>query len=195
MYCLMMNAQELIHAPGSLILVYNSPDAHFYLKLEGKTVKETAMDNVFILDDKVIQVIVLNKDNFMEGNERVSSTKDFIQSYIDWELQYLNETFSTRLKNSIRFVPSGVSDYIALWSYDMPVNKSDEIQTESSDSTSNRKQMFAVTSIGDYIVGVNSPLFEAEMLDEIQDFLFQTVANIIRSDVEINAAELGAKLN
>jgi len=194
LFCKMLSAQELIGTPTSLILVYNYPGANFYLELKGVEKMKTENQNVFIIDKKMVQIKILNKIKFIGNTKQNLTFVDFINEYVDWEKSYLEKTLSFNINSNIKCLKSVKGRDFAFWTYDMPINKQKET-TDSSITTPTQKQMFVLTRIKDYMVGINSPLFEDNQFDLIKNYLITNIDGIIESDNEINVEELNKKMN
>ncbi len=65
LFCKIVGAQDLIGTPKSLILVYNYPGNYFYLQLNGEDKRKTENENVFVIDNELVQVKTLHKDKFI----------------------------------------------------------------------------------------------------------------------------------
>jgi len=99
----MLTAQELIGTQGSLIIVYNYEDAHFYLQLKGSDKQKTEQENIFIIDNQLVQVKTLNKYKFCKNTNQDLSFNDFITTYVDWEKSYLEEQYSMSIHSKLAF--------------------------------------------------------------------------------------------
>jgi len=86
--CNLLPAQDLIGTPTSLIIVYNYPDAHYYLQLKGSDKQKTEQDNIFIIDNQLVQVKTLNKNKFCKNTKQELSFNDFITTYVNWEKDF-----------------------------------------------------------------------------------------------------------
>jgi hypothetical protein len=190
-----INAQGLIGTPGSLIIVYNFPDNYFYLEIMGEDKRTTEQDGVFIIDNKIVQVLALHKNNFLKDHPYPDLTDaEFIKQYIDWEFDYTESTFSFNISSNIEYHISSRGKEFAFWTYDMPVSEP-EVRTDSNITVSTLRQMFVITRSGDYIVGINSPLFEIDQLDKLKDYLASGIDGLVESDEEIDLVQLNRKVN
>jgi len=190
----MLSAQELIGTPTSLIFVYNYPGNYFYLQLNGADKRKTDNENIFVIDNKVIQIKTLHKDKFIKNTNQDLAFQDFIKTYTNWEKNYLEETFSFNINSKIEFLKSSKGQDIAFWTYDMPLEKPKH-STDSTITTPTQTQLFVLTRIKDYMVGINSPLFEAETFDPIKSYLITNIDGIVESKNEIDVEALNKQMN
>jgi hypothetical protein len=190
-----IHAQGLIGTPGSLIVVYNIPDNYFYLEIIGEDKRTTEQDGVFIIDNRIVQIHTLHKKSFLEDNADQGLTNyELITKYINWEVDFIESNFSFNINRDIEFMNSARGKEFAFWTFDMPVPEPD-ISTDTTITTSSRKQMFVITRIGDYIVGINSPLFELDQFESIKDYLVASFDGLVESDEEFDLEELNRKVN
>ena len=186
-------AQELIGTPTSLILVYNYPENYFYLYLNGKDKQKTENENVFVIDNKVVQVKTLNKTKFIKNTKQDLSFIDFMKTYIIWEKSYLEETFSFNINSKVEFLKTNKGRDFAFWTYDMPLNNNKQ-KTDLTITTPTQKQIFVLTRVKDYLIGINSPLFEKDKFDTIKSYLISSIEGIVESKNEIDVEALNRKL-
>jgi len=189
-----ISAQDLIGTPTSLILVYNYPGNYFYLQLNGQDKKKTENENVFVIDNRLVQVKTLNKTKFIKDTNQDLSFVDFMNAYINWEKSYIEETFSFDTKSKVEFLKTVKGRDIAFWTYDMPLNNNKQ-KTDSTVTTPSQKQFFVLTRVKDYLVGINSPLFENDNFDSIKSYLISNSDGIVESMTEIDVEALNRKIN
>jgi len=193
-FCKVLNAQDLIGTPTSLILVYNYPGNYFYLQLNGVDKRKTENENVFVIDNELVQVKTLHKDKFIKNTKQDLSFVDFMKTYINWEKTYLEETFSFNINSKVEFLKSTKGRDIAFWTYDMPLEEPKQT-TDSTITTPTQKQIFVLARIKDYLVGINSPLFEKDKFDTIKNYLVTNIDGIVESKNEIDVEALNNQLN
>ena len=190
----MLTAQDLIGTPTGLIIVYNYEDAHFYLQLQGTDKQKTGQENVFLIDNQLVQVKTLNKYKFCKNTKPELSFNDFIATYVDWEKSFQEEQFSTPIHSKLEFSKTNNGRDFGLWIYDMPV-VSKAITTDTTRTTPVKKQMFVLTRVKDYLVGINCPLLETDNSETIKSYLITNIGGIVESDKEINVEELNKQVN
>jgi hypothetical protein len=188
----LLNAQGLIGTPNSLILVYNYPDNYFYIEIQGKNKQKTEYENVFVIDDKSVQVLTLKTSKFLDNDDNLSKKK-IIEKYIDWEAIYLKEMYQFDISSKVEFLKSPKGRDFAFWTYEMPIG--DTIKTDSTITVPTQKQMFVISLIKDYILGINSPLFENNQFDNIKNYLITNIDGIVESKIEIDIEELNKQVN
>jgi len=188
----MLPAQNLIGTPSSLILVYNYPKTYFYLQLKGVDKKKTGKENVFILDNQVVQVKTLNRVKFSK-DENLSFV-DFITAYVDWEKNYQEEQFSMSIHSKLVFLRSNKGRDIGFWTYDMPMVSPGE-KTDSTRITPVQKQLFVLARIKDYLVGINCPLLATDHLETIKSYLVTNIDGLVESNNEIDVEKLNKLMN
>ena len=190
-----ISAQALIGTPTSLILVYNYPDNYFYLELKGADKRKTERDNVFIIDKKAIQVQTVKTDKFITDKATNLSSIDIMKKYINWESSYINETFNSNINSKFEVYKSEKGREIIYWTYDMPLEKQEKVKADTKVTTPTQKQVFVITLYKDYIVGINSPMFEAANLTEIKAYLMLNIDGLVESPSKIDVEELNKKIN
>jgi hypothetical protein len=156
--------------------------------------RKTANENIFIIDDELVQVKTLHKDKFARIPSQDLSFVDFMQTYINWEKNYLEETFSFNINSNVVFLKSTKGRDIAFWTYDMPLGQSEQ-RTDSSVTTPTQKQLFVLARVKDYLVGINSPIFEENNFDSIKNYLLSNIDGIVESQNEIDVDALSNQLN
>jgi hypothetical protein len=117
-----------------------------------------------------------------------------MKTYIDWEKSYLEETFSFNINSKVEFLKSTKGRDIAFWTYDMPLEEPKQT-TDSTITTPTQKQIFVLARIKDYLVGINSPLFEKDKFDTIKNYLVTNIDGIVESKDEIDVEALYKQLN
>lgn len=192
--CNILSAQNIIGTPTSLVLVYNYPQNYFYLQLNGKDKRSTDNENFFVIDNNLVQVKTLNKKKFINEAKENLSFPEFMNAYINWEKDYIEETFSFDTKSKVEYLKTVKGRDIAFWTYDMPLNNESE-KTETTVTTPTQKQIFVLARVKDYLVGINSPLFEKDKFDSIRKYLISNIDGIVESDTEIDVEALNRKLN
>ena len=190
----MLTAQDLIGTPGSLIIVYNYEDAHFYLQLKGSDKQKTENENIYIIDNQLVQVKTLNKYKFCKNEKQGLSFNDFITTYVDWEKSYLEEQFSINIYSKLEFTKTNNGRDFGLWIYDMPV-ASKVVETDTTRTNPVQKQIFVLTRVKDYLVGINCPLFETDNSERIKSYLISNIDGIVESNKEIDVEELNKQVN
>jgi hypothetical protein len=193
-YSGLTNAQRLLGTPKSLILVYNYPNNHFYIEINGVEKSKTDRENVFIIDNRPIQILALNKSKFLKDTVLEFSSIDLMKIYINWEIDYIENNLFKNTNNKYEFLKTKKGRDIAFWTYDMPTGEP-EIVTDSTRKTPTLKQMFVITRTKDFIVGLNSPLFGNEKYDEIKEYLITNIDGLVESDNEIDIYELDKQVN
>lgn len=193
-FCTTISAQELILTPKSLVIIYNYPENYFYLQLQGIDKRKTDNENIFIIDNQLIQLKTLRKSKFIKSTNQDLTFIDFINTYINWERSYLEETFSLSINSKVEFMKSKEGRDIGFWTYDMQIDKPVQV-TDSTKTTPVQKQLFVLTRIKDYLVGINSPLLEKDKFDSIKSYLISNIDGIVESTNEIDVEALNNKLN
>jgi hypothetical protein len=186
--------QGLIGTPTSLILVYNNPDNYFYIQLDGIDKRKTEKPTVFIIDKKPVQVLVLNKNKFLPPDYKSKSQSDIIKDYIKWESDYLKSTFKFDINNKIETLKTIANTEVFFWTYDMPTREP-KYKTDSIRTTPTQKQMFVLRLVKDYVVGINTPLFDNDQYENNKAYLLKNIDNIVVSNKEIDLEELNKQVN
>ena len=190
----LLPARDLIGTPTSLIIVYNYDDAHFYLQLKGSDKQKTENENIYIIDNQLVQVKILNKYKFCKNTKQELSFNDFITTYVDWEKNFQEEQFAMSIHSKLEFFKTNNGRDFGLWIYDMPV-VSKAVMTDTTRTTPVQKQVFVLTRVKDYLVGINCPLLETDNSDTIKSYLIANIDGIVESDKEIDVEELNKQVN
>jgi hypothetical protein len=186
-------SQGLIGTSTSLIIVYNNPDNNFYIQLDGVDKKKTEQPTVFILDNNLVQVLALSKSKFLPDNFKSKSQTDIIKAYIKWESDYIKESYKWDVNIKTENLKTRSNKEVVFWAYDMPTGE--EIVTDSTKTTPTQTQMFILRIVKDYIVGINTPLFDADQYEKNKTYLIKNIDNIVTSEKEIDIEELNQKVN
>ena len=80
----LITAQVVIETENNLILVYNNPDNHFYIEIEGDEIIKTDYNSIFVVDKRLVQINVVNINKFVEGTAKSLSQIETINQYIHW---------------------------------------------------------------------------------------------------------------
>lgn len=189
-----LSAQVLIGSPNSLVLVYNIPGNSFYLCLKGQEKQLTDQENIYLLDRRLIQVKTLHKSKFLRDGASEPTFHDFIQTYIRWESDYLEQTLHLNIHSRVDWVRDANGKELVVWSYDMPIDQT-EVKSDSTVTTPTRKQLFVLGRSKDYLVGLNSPVFEPEKIDSLRSWLISGMSGMIESNDTFNVQLLNLKFN
>lgn len=189
-----VNAQGYIISPEGMILVFNFQNNHFHIELKGEEIFETETENVFVIDDKLVQVLTLPRYKFLNDTTQRLSDSEFISKYIGWETDYLKTTFYESFIDSLDFHKTNNGKEFAFWRYDMPFVEPEQ-RTDSTVTVSSQKQLFAITKIKDRVVGVHSPLFETNQYGIVKNYLFDCIESIVKSEKPIDLEELNKQIN
>ena len=190
LFCSVLYAQDnLVITPTSLIKVYNYPHNYFYLKLKGKDIRKTENENIFLIDNQMVQVKALNEHKFIKNENPAISFIDFITTYVNWEKDYVEQTFSFNTNSKLEFLRSNKGRDIAFWTYNMPLGQP-KVKTDKTVTTPVQKQLFVLTRVKNYMVGINCPLTETDNFDTIKSYLLANIDGIVESEKEINGKEL-----
>ncbi|MGD0583650.1 MAG: hypothetical protein ABR974_12000 [Bacteroidales bacterium] len=186
--------QGLIGMPTSLIIVYNYPGNYFYIRLEGTDKRKTDQSTVFLLDNRPVQVLAINKNTFLTDTIKHSSPEEIIKTYIKWESDYIKKTFNFDISNKTEALKTVTGADVVFWAYDMPDQKPVE-KADSAVTASTQKQMFVLRLVKDYVIGINMPLFDADQYENNKAYLLRNIDNIVISLKEIDLEELNRQLN
>lgn len=187
-------SQGLIGTPESLIIVYNFPNNSFYVEIKGTDKRTTDQPTVYIIDNKIVQVLALPIEKFTDVDPNNSTDIEILKSYINWESDYLKSTFQFDIINNIELLQTKKGNSSIFWTYDMPVS-SPEIKSDSSSTEQTQKQMFILRLIKNCVVGICTPLFNKDDFESNKLFLYYNIDGIHESKKEIDIEELNQKVN
>lgn len=186
--------QGLIGMPNSLIIVYNYPGNYFYIRLEGTDKRKTDQSTVFLLDNRPVQVLAINKNTFLTDTIKLSSPDEIVKTYIKWESDYIKKTFNFDISNKTEALKTVTGADVVFWAYDMP-DQNPVAKADSAVTASTQKQMFVLRLVKDYVVGINMPLFDADQYENNKAYLLRNIDNIVIFLKEIDLEELNRQLN
>ncbi len=190
----LVRSQGIIGTQESLVLVYNFPDAHFYIELQGRDKSRTERDDCFLIDNKLVQVHAVGIGKFLDSTQMNLEDDAVIAKYIAWEADYLKSSDFSVANSKVKFGTSKKGRDYAFWSYDMPPGEPEDI-TDTTQSLTAQKQLFVITRVKDYIVGINTPLFNKSDFAMLKNYLTRSVDGIVESRDEINLEELNKEVN
>ena len=98
------------------------------------------------------------------------------------------------IHSKLEFFKTNNGRDFGLWIYDMPV-VSKAVTTDTTRTTPVQKQVFVLTRVKDYLVGINCPLLETDNSDTIKSYLIANIDGIVESDKEIDVEELNKQVN
>ena len=150
--------------------------------------------NIFIIDNRLVQVLALHKNKFLAGEMEPVSETDILENYAKWESDYIRNVLKLDIKGQTEVVNTTGGKKALLWSYDMPVT-SEETRTDSTVTNPTRKQMFVLRLVKNYVAGIGCPLFDDKGYDENKEFLIGNIDGIVEAEGEIDAKELYEKFN
>jgi hypothetical protein len=157
---------------GGLLIFnnFNKLDLFFYIDYRGGTVKTTERQNIFFVNETMLQVLALDKQKF-EGKNDIEVLKNQAQSEID----YISDYIKTKLSVKFETMQIGKQTNCLLWSYEMPEKVSKEVKS----------QLYISFIHKNAIVGVNIAQFSNQSFEEVLDFLKKLVENTEFSDERI----------
>ncbi len=185
--------QVLIGTPRSLILVYNYPNNHFYLEIPAIKKEKTLQPNVFIFDNKTVQIQAISKVKFSGSDSKNQTNLEIVQEYIKWESDYLKSTLNLNIRSNIEIIKTEKGEDAIFWTYDTAISKASK--TETTSNTLVQKQMFVLRLVKDYVVGLHTPLFDTADFNANKRLLITGINSIIESDKEINVEDLNKQVN
>jgi hypothetical protein len=189
-----VSSKESIGTPNSIILVCNYPNNYFYIRVKGKDIYYTEKDGVYIIDNKLIQIMAARKSKFLEDTNEILSSKEFIEKYIKWEIGSIESNFSHNANSKIEFLRSASGKEVALWSYDLPI-LDPESKMNSDTTFTLQKQMFVLTKLKDFVVGIYSPLFLESQYNLNKTYLLENIDGLEECDKFIDIEELNKLVN
>jgi len=98
------------------------------------------------------------------------------------------------IHSKLEFLKTNKGRDIGLWIYDMPV-VSKAVTTDTTIKTPVQKQIFVLTRVKDYLVGINCPLLETDNYETIKSYLITNIDGIVESNKEIDVDELNKQVN
>jgi len=157
---------------GGLIIFnsFNNLDLYFYIDYKGGPVRTTERDNLFEVGGKTLQVLALDKNEYL-GKTNLETLENHAISEIEYIGNYLRVTLKSKTE---KITIKGQQDCL-LWYYEMPEAVSKEV----------KNQLFISFIYKDYIIGVNAAQFSNQTFDEILDFLKLVAENTFFSDERI----------
>jgi hypothetical protein len=173
---LCLQAQTLVTCKSNKSFwVYENGEDIYAVEIEGD-VKESDRTNLVSVNNGALQLLVVDKTPFLEGQQESNDLKILMQ-YASKEGQYLSEMMKTDL--DIQMMQSSFSSdrTVLIWYYPMPAGTSSQVTF----------QVYANTIIDGYVYGLASPVFTGQTFDEVRKFLMDTISTLqkLKSKKEI----------
>lgn len=183
----LFNPEGIIGTHKGMILVYNYPDNYFYLELQGEELYTTDRENLFVIDNKYIQVITLHQSVILDG-KHMENTRDLLTHFVQWEESYQQQEQGVEIQSVLEFWESPQGKEIVFWKYSLP-------ERNPQGAKDPLMQLQVITQSKDYIVALNIPVFDLSRFDEIKEYLFSTIASLMEDQREIDLYLLDAMVN
>jgi hypothetical protein len=165
------------------LLVWNRNDTHFTLEIKGKDVQpQNSTDIVFFnVDGKVLQVQSLPVSAFLkDAKERKQDAAMILKAHQAWEVQYLEESFGSKLKVESAAEKLSSGNVALYWTYDMPEGKSKTV----------KKQLYLTTLAKDRLLLLNSVVDETTTESAARQLLLDTAATWKLSSDKLDVEKL-----
>lgn len=189
------NSQSIVGTPNSMYLVYNNPNSYFYLKIDGKEKSSTEIENMYQVDNKIVQLLTVKKSDFMTIKSTIQKRDDILMQYYRFEKEYLDTIFQKQITFTVEMRKTSKGrDYI-FWTYHSLLPQ-DTIATDSTRTIPIDKQLYVATEVGSTIVGASTAFFKGESnLEELKQFLFNIMESITISPKRIDVYDLNKRVN
>jgi hypothetical protein len=156
------NYQEItpIGTRKGAIMVYNFPNSHFTIRVEGERVTPAKQPFVFFVDNRALQLVHVNlKDigNFAGCNNLEDSLK-FHQQY---ELDYLTRTMHAELVLESRETSRVGSKLFLFWQYNLPPEMKAQLE----------QQIQLTTIVGDKLLMLKTAGTKQEKVSDLNKWL------------------------
>jgi len=157
---------------GGLIIFnhFNQLDLNFYLNIKNHKVKPTERNNIYVIDDSILQILVVDK-NSIPGKNDVEKLINYAQNETAYNAKYLK----TQLKPVIEKIDINSVYPIRFWYYDLPESISKEV----------KNQMYLILVYKNYIIGLNTAQFSHQKFDDVKQFLIEMYKSIRFSNQRI----------
>jgi hypothetical protein len=166
-----MGSAAILTDDGALF-VRNDSDKSFMIEIKSKNFKTLTAGNnpAFLLDGKLVQVVIVPLDNFMEGVKGAGDDK-ILDLHQKWESDYLqNEMY--RAKFSVESEKTSANDRkLLFWGFKRP-GMAKEYE----------RDCFLTTVIGNRVFGLSSPVRPGESVADYKKLLLEIFSTLKVSD-------------
>ena len=176
------NGVAAIKTGDGYLVVWNRPDLHFTLGLNGKDVRPMTGPGTgsvaFNVDGVVFQIQSVAISEFAKNARKQKlSDQAILIAHRDWESQYLEQTAATKL--NVTTAPQQLSNgsQALLWKYDKPKTRGSE-------------QMYLTTVSGNNVVILNGVVAGKTPESAVQRLLLDTIATLRVSSRPIDVMKL-----
>ena len=171
-----------IKTDTGFLIVWNRPEIHFTLGLNGKDVRPMARPGTgsvaFNIDGVVFQVQTVVASEFLKNARKQKlSDQAILMAHRDWETQYIEQTAGTKL--NVTTAPQQLSDgsQALIWKYDRPKTRGSE-------------QMYLTVVSGGNVVILNGVVPERNTASAVQQLLLDTISTLKVSPRPIDVMKL-----
>ena len=171
-----------IKTDTGFLIVWNGPEIHFTLGLNGKDVRPMARPGTgsvaFNVDGVVFQLQTVAISEFLKDVKKQKlSDQAILMAHRDWETQYLEQTAGTKLNVTTAPQQLGNGSQALIWKYDRPKTRGSE-------------QMYLTVVSGGNVIILNGVVSERNTASAVQQLLLDTISTLRVSPRPIDVMKL-----
>ncbi len=157
------NFENLLKSPDGFVYTNNKPGAYFTIDFKGDSLKNAGFQSAFNIDGSIFQVIVNNYERSAYTNRQDSSKEiALLKGKMSEELDYVSkEMLKKELVSGFEVFKNKDGKNYFLWHYLYPatevLNKGDILS---------KAQYFLTFVANQHVVGITTPVFENEKIEE-----------------------------
>jgi len=189
LFVVLVLAFSAFSQPGAIkteygfLFVVNEKDKSLTFEIRGKEVKSLKGSvPMFMVDGKVLQILIVKKSNFVKNDKKLTD-EELLEAHKVWESDYLSkEVYDEKL--SIESEKLAFGDRQALfWGFKRP-----------GENKNFDRDYFLTTNMGNYLLGLGSPVAPTQEKAEIQKFLSGLMDSLKVSDKPYDLEKLSEEI-
>lgn len=176
--------QYIIRTENGYLIVHNREKNSYLLEFKGTKFEPEEGDHpVFTIDDKLVQIVAVSKNNYWTPKAKVKkepSDDELLEAHKIWERDYLAGELKAKLSVTSEIFSIERSRKVMYWSFPMPK----ELGADFS------HQIFLTTLVGTDIIGLNASPTSAGEQKAYRDYLIESMNTLKISSKPFNIKEL-----
>lgn len=170
------------------LFINNTKEKSFTLEIKGKDIQilEGGSHPTFIVDDKLLQIILADTKFFVKPDEKLKE-EEILEKHRVWENDYLNGQLKQKLDLKVEKVI--IKDFNTLsWGYVRPSDK-----PKTSDEYD--RDYLLTKVVGKDVLALSTSLYVGEKLADYQKFLVQTMETLKISDTPFDILKIAEAIS
>lgn len=153
---------------NGVMVVYNFPNSHFTIRVEGKDVRPMQRPFVFLIDNRALQLVLVNTAD-ITGLAACKTIADSLKAHRAYEVGYLEGVVKTKITVAEDEFIDHPSGPMLFWRFSLPDAMNAQLP----------HQLFVTFIVGDKLLAISSPGSKTDSLDEIKSWLVRFAATRI----------------